>query len=206
MASTADIRTRIKRWWPVPTAIAAGLLAESLVKGAYDVSGHAAEHLASAPALCIGTSIVAIILWATPAARRQLDVLLPMGGWLAAEVLVLVGNLRVVDTLVDAGYGHEPTSTVPDIADHGLAKLGMWLAVAAAVLAAGALWRRRHIGVGAAIGSVVLSLLFPPWIAPGFGMGVVVVARCRAHGRAMAQAPDSDLGGSIRRGAGASRS
>ncbi len=188
MTSTAHMRTLVRRWWPVPAAIAAGLVAESLVKGRYDVSGHAAEHLSSATAVCIGTSIVAIVLWATPAARRQLDVLLALGAWLAAEVVVLVGNVRVIDTLVDAGYGDAPTATVPDIADHGLAGLGMQLAVAAAILAAGAMWRRKHVGVAAAVGSVLLSLIFPPWIAPGFGMVVIVVARCRAHGRAMAAA------------------
>jgi hypothetical protein len=125
----------------------------------YDVSGHAAEHLSSATVPFVGFAAVVILLWATPTARSQADVLIACLAWLAATVLVLVGNVRVVDDLVDAGLGHAPTEGLPDVGDHGLANLAAWLAVVAAVAMAIVFWRRGHVSLRVALGAGVLSVV-----------------------------------------------
>lgn len=149
----------------------------------YDVGGHAAGHVSSASAPFGAFVLIVVLLWATPAARGQLDVVAAGAGWLVATVLVLVGNVRVVDALVDAGLGTAPTEGLPDVADHGLANLAPWLAVVAAVVMAGVFWRRGHVSQKVAIGSGLLSVCFPPWIIPGAGVLVLVVARAIAYHR-----------------------
>lgn len=168
--------------------LAGSLTVQKLVfESRYDVSGHAAEHLSSATAPFAAFAAVVILLWATPTARSQADVLIAYSAWLAATVLVLVGNVRVVDDLVDAGLGHAPTEGLPDVADHGLANLAPWLAVVAAVAMASVLWRRGHVSLRVALGAGLLSVVFPPWIIPGAGVVVLVVARCIAKARSLKQ-------------------
>ena len=101
--------------------------------------------------------------------------------WLVSTVLVLVGNVRVVDALVRAGKSDTPTSQliVDDSLDsaHDLANLAPWLGVLTVIALTGALWRYRHVSGRVAIGSAVLSLIFPPWIFPGAGVLVLTIAR-----------------------------
>src|SRR4051794_39728194 len=173
-----------RRWWPVPVILTTSIVVQKLLfEGRYDVSGHASGHLSSATAPFGAFAFAAILLWTTPAGRRQADVLVACVAWLATTVLVLVGNIRVVDALVDAGLGRAPTEGLPDVADHGLANLAPWLAVVAAVAIAGVFWRRGHVSRRVAIGSALLSVVFPPWIIPGAGVLVLVVARCIAYER-----------------------
>jgi hypothetical protein len=42
---------------------------------------------------------------------------------------------------------------------------------------------RGQIGRAVAIGAVVVSLVFPPWIMPGAGVLIVAIALCIARGR-----------------------
>src|SRR6478735_9350801 len=92
-----------RRWWPVPLMLASSLVVQKLLfESRYEVSGHAAGHLSSATAPFGAFAFAGILLWTTPTGRRQPDVLLTCFAWLAATVLVLVGNVRVVDDLVDA--------------------------------------------------------------------------------------------------------
>ncbi len=178
----------LRRWWPVPVIIAGAVIAQkALFESRYDVSGHAAEHLASANAAFAGFAIVAILLIVTPQMRRQPLVLAAAAAWLASTVLVLVGNVRVIDALTRAGMAHTPTSALvqtPDIESaHDLANLAPWLGVITALALTGAFWRYRHVSGRVAIGSAVLNVAFPPWIIPGAGVLVLGVARCIAYNR-----------------------
>ncbi|HVM09096.1 MAG TPA: hypothetical protein VM345_11570 [Acidimicrobiales bacterium] len=83
-----------------------------------------------------------------------------------------------MDDLVDAGLARAPTRDIPDVADHGLANLAPWLGVGAAVVLAAVMWRRHHVSGHVALGAVVLSVVFPPWVIPGAGVIVLTVARC----------------------------
>ena len=168
----------------MPGLIALAAVAQQLLLASrYDVGGHAAEHLGSASIPFVGAAVLAILLWATPLARRQADVLVAVAAWLGATVVVMIGNLRVVDDLVAAGHARTPTSSVPDVADHALANSSVWYAVGAAVLLVAAFRRRRHIGNRATAGAVVLTLVFPPWIFPGIGVIVLTIVRCVARHR-----------------------
>jgi len=169
-------------WWPVPTFIALSVVVQTRFVSRYDVGGHAAEHLASASAPFLAAATISILVWATPGALRQMDVVLAAAAWFAMTVVVMVGNLRVVDDLVQAGYAFTPTSTVPDIADHSLANSSIWWAVAAALVLVAAFRWRHHIG-DAATAVACVAMIFPPWMIPGAGVLVLTVVRCVAHGR-----------------------
>lgn len=181
---TIRLTRLVRDWWPVPLVIATALVAqEVLLSSRYDVGGHAAEHLASATVPFMAAAVVFIILWATPPARRQIDVLLAAAGWFATTLLVMLGNLRVIDDLVAAGHSHTPTSAIPDVADHSLANSAMWYGVAASLLLVAALRLRHHIGNRATIGAAFVSVLFPPWIIPGAGVVVLAIVRSVARAR-----------------------
>jgi hypothetical protein len=168
----------------VPALVALAVVGQQvLLASRYDVGGHAAEHLGSASIPFMGAAVLAILLWATPLARRQVDVLVCLIAWFGATIVVMIGNLRVVDDLVGAGYSQTPTSSVPDVADHALANSSVWYGVVAALLLVAAFRRRRHIGNRATIGAVIASVVFPPWIIPGIGVVVLAVVRCVAHHR-----------------------
>ncbi len=153
-----------------------------LLDSRYDVGGHAGEHLGSASAPFIAAAVLAIVFWATPGARRQAEVLVAAAAWFGTTVVVMIGNVRVIDDLVAAGHSRTPTGSVPDVADHSLANSSIWYAVVAAV-ALPLLFRwRRHIGNGAMIGAVA-AMIFPPWIIPGAGVVVLAIVRCVARAR-----------------------
>lgn len=181
--------TYVRRWWPVPVMVAASLAAQKvLFESRYDVSGHAGEHLSSATAPFMAFAVVAILLYVTPRARRQPVLLVASAAWLVTTVLVLVGNVRVVDALVRAGHRDTPTSHLVENAAvesaHDLANLAPWLAVLAALALTVAFWRYRHVSGRVAVGAAVLNVIFPPWIIPGAGVVVLTIARCVAHQRA----------------------
>lgn len=164
-------------------------LQKVLFESRYDVSGHAGEHLSSASVAFPAFAMVSIVLYVTPQARRQPLVLATSALWLVSAVLVLVGNVRVIDALVDAGMAHTPTSQLVGNAtidsSHDLANLAPWLGVVAALALTGALWRQRHISGRVAVGAAVLSVIVPPWIIPGAGVIVITVACCIAFHRAI---------------------
>jgi hypothetical protein len=183
MEMRRSVGSQLQRWWPVPAVLLGSLLVQKLLfESRYDVSGHAGEHLTSATAVFPAFALVAIVLYVTPSARRQPLVLATCAIWLATTVLVLVGNLRVVDALVGAGEADTPTSELvagPALdSAHDLANLAPWLAVVAAIALTAAMWRGGHISGRVAAGAVFLCVIVPPWIVPGAGVIVVTVACC----------------------------
>lgn len=175
----------IRDWWPVPAFVAGAFLAQEVfLTSRYDVAGHAAEHLAGATAPFMAGGLLSVIFWATPSARRQVDLIAVGAVWLATTVLVMLGNLRVVDDLVTAGYSRTPTGAVPDVADHSLANSSVWYAEAAALVLVAAWRRRRHVGNRATLGAVVITVVIPPWIIPGAGVIVVAAVRLVQRHRA----------------------
>ena len=179
----------VRRWWPVPALLAFSLFVQkAFFESRYDVSGHAGEHVSSATATFLAFALVAILLYVTPRARREPIVLVTSATWLVGTVLVLVGNVRVVDALVRAGLGDTPTSQLGEDAAidaaHNLANLAPWLGVLAALGLTAALWRCRHVSGRVAIGAAILNVIFPPWIVPGAGVLVLTIARGVAFQRA----------------------
>ena len=167
----------------MPAFVAGAVLAQQVVlTSRYDVGGHAAEHLGSASAPFMAAAVLALLFWATPSARRQLDVVLAAVTWFATTLLVLAGNLRVVDDLISAGYSHTPTGAVPDIADHALANSSVGYAVVAALMLVASFRWRRHIG-NVATGGAIMAMVFPPWIIPGAGVVVLTIIRCVANSK-----------------------
>jgi hypothetical protein len=79
-------RRMAREWWPAVILPVGALLTQHvLLSSRYDVGGHAAEHLGSASAPFMAAAVVAVLLWATPRARHQLDVI---------AALVLVAAFR----------------------------------------------------------------------------------------------------------------
>lgn len=179
----------LRNWWPLPALFAAGLTADVTFKSSYGELGeHAAGHLASASVFLPSLTLIAVILWATPAARRQVDVWLAASAWTAALFVVMVGNLRVVNTIGELPWTDEGAAAlgagIPGFeSGHDLAAVGAWTAVAAAIALAVVLLARGHVSPRAAVGSVALSLIIPPFLNPGAGVLVLVVALCLARRR-----------------------
>jgi hypothetical protein len=174
----------VRNWWPVPTVLAVSLVAQDrLLTSRYDVGGHATEHLSSASVPFMAAALLCLLFWATPAARHQADLLVTAALWLATTVLVMIGNLRVVDDLIAAGYSFAPTASVPDVVDHSLANASAWYAEGAALILIAAWRRRRHIGNRATLAATLTTLIVPPWIIPGAGIIVLTFVRLVAHGR-----------------------
>ncbi len=175
---TSRLARIVRVWWPAPAFVAGALIAQSLLLNSrYDVGGHAAEHLGGATAPFMSAALLSILFWSSPAARRQVDVIAVGAVWLLTTVLVMLGNLRVVDDLIAAGYSRTPTGSVPDVADHSLANSSVWYAEAAALILVAAWRRRRHIGNRATLGAVVITVVIPPWIIPGAGVIVLAIVR-----------------------------
>ena len=179
----------VRRWWPAVLAVVVSLAIQKVaLESRYDVSGHAAEHLSSASAPFFAAAVVFILLWTTPAARRQAVVLVAGAAWLVCTVFIMIGNVRVVDALIDAGMAHTPTSQLVENGSvdsaHDMANLAPWLAVLAVLGLVVIFWRLHHVSGRVAAGAAVASIIVPPWIIPGGGILVLTVARCVAHHRA----------------------
>ena len=187
----------VRDWWPVPAFLVPIVVVQAVWTGGYDVEGHAAGHLSSATAVFPMAFMAATLLWALPAdGRRDPALWLLLAAALAGTVVVLAGNLRVVDALAgdqwSDGDAGRLEATGPGLeSGHDLAAQGAYLAVAATMLLAGLLWRRRLASPRAAAGAAFLSLLVPPWIAPGFGIVVLVVAAGAARARRLSRARSS---------------
>lgn len=191
---TRSAAIQVGRWWPVVGFVAlAVVLQKTFVENRYDVSGHAGEHLSGATVAFPAFALVGILLYVTPRARQQPLVLATSAMWLVGTVLVLVGNIRVVDALVRAGMADTPTSqlvqTTTIESAHDLANMAPWLGVVSALALTAALWRYRHVTGRVAIGAALLSVVFPPWIIPGAGVLVVTIARCIAFQRSARTEP-----------------
>ena len=182
---TSRLAYIVRIWWPVPACMAGSLVAQQLLlTSRYDVGGHAAGHADGATAPFLAAALLPILFWATRPARRQVDLIAVGALWLATTLLVMVGNLRVVDDLVDAGYSHTPTGSLHYEANHSLANSSVWYAEAAALVLIAAWRRRRHIGNRATLGAVLTTLVIPPWIIPGAGVVVLAIVRLVRRHRA----------------------
>ena len=179
---------QVWRWWPVPVLIVMSVGAQkALLESKYEVAGHAAEHLSSATAPFAAAAVVGTLLLTTRGALRRPVVLAALVAWFVATILVMVGNIRVIDALVAAGEGRTPTtelseSTTVETA-HGLANSAPWFGVVASLALIVAFWRYRYVSWRVALGAAVLSVIFPPWIIAGAGVLVITIARCIAYAR-----------------------
>jgi hypothetical protein len=178
----------VARWWPVSAFVGIAIFLQTVLLARYDASGHAADHLSSAQVPFFGGALVAIVLWSTPRARRQPDVLAASGMWFASLIGVAIGNLRVVDAINGADWTDEQADVLGEglrgfQSGHDLAELWSLIGVACAVVLAVVLLARGHIGRGVAGGSIVASVLFPRWIVPGAGVLILAIALCVARHR-----------------------
>ena len=179
----------VRRWWPIPVAVVAAVILQQLfLTSRYDVRGHAGEHLGSASFVFLAMVVAGVLLWTTPVALRSPIVLVGLAIWLGAGVAVAVGNVRVVDVLIDSGQAHTPNDLVRDSAAltnaHDLANTAPLLAVLGAMVVTFGVFRARAVSGRVAAVAAGLNILVPYWVVPGFGVvvlaGVRVVARERA--------------------------
>jgi hypothetical protein len=142
---------------------------------------HARGHLASAQSPLSHVAVLAVMFWTLPRDRR------PMLAWIAALVILVgvvfdtAGNLQVVDAIGGESWSDAQTERLgpsrPGFDEgHDLASVGMWIVVAGAIAFAVIMMVIGAIGPLPGILSIGISLVFPPWIAPGFGLVVVAIA------------------------------
>jgi hypothetical protein len=158
------------------------LVSESLVE---TNGGHAGGHLASAQSPFPLIPLLALMIWALPERDRRRPLI-----WIAALVIVVggvidtIGNLEVVDAIGDATWNDAEAQRIgptrPGFEEgHDLAGLGMSIVTGGAIAFAAAMALTRNLHPVAALASAALSFVFPPWIAPGFGLIVIVVGLLR---------------------------
>ncbi len=179
----------LRTWWPVAAFLLPVVVVHSVWSARYDVAGHAADHLQSATPVFPMAFLSAVLLWALPGrGRRDFLLWLLVAAAIASCLVVMVGNVRVVDAIGGATWNDTQASqlgpTRPGFeSGHDLAELGAWGAVLATLLAAGLLWRRSLVSARVAGAAAAVSLVFPHLIAPGAGMVVL------AHSRDLRLAP-----------------
>lgn len=172
----------LQRWWPLPAVIAIALVAQQVTySGRYDVGGHASEHLGSGAFVYLAAAVAVLLLWLAPAARRSPIVLLGLAAWLVAGVAIAIGNVEVVDALIDSGQATTSGDLVRDSETvdqaHDLANTAPLYAVAAAMLVTFGLHRVGTASKRLASIAAVLNVLIPYWIIPGFGLVVITIAQ-----------------------------
>ncbi|MDP9226163.1 MAG: hypothetical protein M3P18_20450, partial [Actinomycetota bacterium] len=179
-----------RRWWPVPALLILALVVQkTLFENRYEVSGHAADHLASSTAIFFAVPIVVILLWVLDADRFRPFILAGCFLWLVALIGVLVGNVRVVDAIGTADWNYREADVLGPArpgyeSGHDLAQVASFVAVAGALLLIGSVWRAGAVSTRVAIVCAVLSMLIPPWIFPGVGVVVLTFWIVRGRQRA----------------------
>ena len=182
------MRAEIERWWPLPVVVVAVVVVQQLAyTSRYDVSGHASGHLDSGSFVFLATVASFVLLWSTPATRRLPLVLVGIAAWLAAGLAIAIGNVRVVDVLIDTGQRSTPTGSIVGSARlddaHWLADNAPYVAVLAAMVIVAGLWRAGLVSTRLTVVCGVLNVLVPPWIIPGVGVVIATIARCVARER-----------------------
>ena len=183
----------LRTWWPVAAFLVPVLVLQAVWSSQYDVAGHAADHLQSATPVFPMAFLSAVLLWALPGrGRRDLLLWLLLAAAIASCLVVLAGNVQVIDAIGGATWSDTQASQLGPArpgfeSGHDLAALGAWGAVLATMLVAGLLWLRGLVSAQVAVAATVVSLVFPHFIAPGAGVVVlavsVVVARSRRPAR-----------------------
>jgi hypothetical protein len=165
------------------------LVAQTLWSGRYEVAGHAADHLQSATPVFPMTFLSAVLVWALPGrGRRDRPLWLLLAAAIASCLVVLVGNVRVIEAIDGATWTDVQASALGParpgfVSGHDLAQVGAWGAVLATILAAGLLWQRRLVSAKVAAAAAAVSLVVPSFIAPGAGIVVLAVSAAVAHAR-----------------------
>jgi hypothetical protein len=175
----------VRRWWAIPVAVALSIVVQGVAyTGRYDVSGHAAEHLGSGTFVFLATVVAGVLLWTTPAARRSPLVLVGLATWLGAGVAIAIGNVRVVDALIEAGQATTSTENLVDssaVSDsHWLANTAPFIAVAGALVVVLGVYVVHAASLRLAGVAALLNVLVPYWILPGLGVVLVAIARILA--------------------------
>jgi hypothetical protein len=179
----------LRTWWPVAAFLLPVLVVQSVWSARYDVAGHAADHLQSATPVFPMVFLSAVLFWALPGrGRRDLLLWLLVAAAIASCLVVMVGNVRVIDAIGGATWNDTQASqlgpTRPGFeSGHDLAELGAWGAVLATMLVAGLLLLRRLVSAKVAVAAAAVSLVFPHFIAPGAGMVVLAVSAAVARSR-----------------------
>ena len=179
----------LRTWWPVAAFLVPVLVVQTVWSARYDVAGHAADHLQSATPVFPMVFLSAVLVWALPGrGRRDLLLWLLLAAAIASCLLVLAGNVQVIDAIDGATWSDTQASQLGPArpgfeSGHDLAALGAWGAVLATILAAGLLWRRQLVSAKVAAAAAMVSLVVPYFIAPGAGVVVLAVSAAVARSR-----------------------
>lgn len=185
--------TFVARWWPVAALLATTVVLQILWLGRYDVTGHAAGHLASAAAAFPMAFFVAVLVWALPGPARRDPWLWIVLVAIAVGVLAMAAaHADVVDAIGSDDWTDAEAAALGPArpgfeSGHQLSERGALGSVAATIGLAVVLWRRGRVSGRVAVGAAVLSVVFPYWVFPGLGVVVLAVSLARGRARAALQ-------------------
>ena len=177
-------------WWPIAAFLAVALIAQQLVLGRYYAVGHAGDHLSSAGVLFPMNAVLGVILWVSLKARRSPGVWMLGGVLLAGLLIVMKGNLEVVDAIGTENWTDEQAGIFGDArpgftSGHDLASTGSLITIGSALLMIGLMMLQKTVRPAVGIAAFVMCVLCPPWIIPGFGLVVVAIAVCVTRARVL---------------------
>lgn len=168
------VRTVIRDWWPIVIPLAIVLTAQAIFQNVLVAKGsHASDHLRSATVPFPTFFLLTVIIWANPEARRRIKVLLLAGLLAVASLVVMFGNLRVVNAIAGDSWSNEQASafgsTRPGFeSGHSIVQLGEITGGATSLLLIAVLRARGIMRTGPAIGAAGLALL--GLALPGLGL------------------------------------
>ena len=163
--------------------LAAILAMQRLWFGRYSAtSGHAAGHLGNATLAFGMTFIIAVLVWAAPSQiRRRVELWILSAAVLLSGFFATAGNLRVVDAIGNNNWSDPQAGSLgpsrPGFSSgHDLAERSSLIIVACAVLLAVWMLRRHAVATRVGIAAIVLNIIVPYWMFPGFGIIVIATA------------------------------
>jgi hypothetical protein len=178
------VRSVTRNWWPIVLSLAVVIAAQAIIQSSVVANGaHASDHVQSATAPYSTFFLVTVIMWAAPDARRRVDVWVVVGLLAVASLVVMLGNLQVVNAIAGDSWNDAQANALGPArpgfeSGHSMVALGEMAMAATLVLLIVVLRVHEIIRSGPAIGATGLTLLALalPGLGPIAALALLVLA------------------------------
>ena len=107
------VRGIIRDWWPIVVVLTIVITVQAIFQSSVVANGpHASDHLRSATVPFPTFFLLVVIIWAIPKARLQIKAWLLAGLLAVASLVIMFGNLRVVNAIAGDNWTDEQASAL----------------------------------------------------------------------------------------------